>query len=91
MLKLAEVKSLHVTRPRSFPTKKRKERVTKNVCVEGFFMQCVLIKIIQSLYLIERFSYDLEIKTREQNRNRKRTEIEPFRFVFRKDTNARGF
>ena len=24
---------------------------------------------------IERFSYDLEIKTREQNRNNKRTEI----------------
>ena len=29
-------------------------------------------------YLIERFSYDLEMKTREQNRNNKRTEIERF-------------
>ena len=28
--------------------------------------------------LIERFSYDLEMKTREQNRNNKRTEIERF-------------
>ena len=28
--------------------------------------------------LEERFSYDLEMKTREQNRNNKRTEIERF-------------
>ena len=28
--------------------------------------------------LLERFSYDLEIKTREQNRNNKRTKIERF-------------
>ena len=28
--------------------------------------------------VIERFSYDLEIKTREQNRNNKRTKIERF-------------
>ena len=28
--------------------------------------------------LIERFSYDLEMKTREQNRNNKQTEIERF-------------
>ena len=28
--------------------------------------------------LLERFSYDLEIKTREPNRNNKRTEIERF-------------
>ena len=27
---------------------------------------------------LERFSYDLEMKTREQNRNNKRTEIERF-------------
>ena len=27
---------------------------------------------------LERFSYDLEMKTREQNRNKKRTEIERF-------------
>ena len=30
------------------------------------------------LLLIERFSYDLETKTREQNRNNKRTEIKRF-------------
>ena len=28
--------------------------------------------------LLERFSYDLEMKTREQNRNNKRMEIERF-------------
>ena len=28
--------------------------------------------------LLERFSYDLEIKTREQNRNKKRTKVERF-------------
>ena len=28
--------------------------------------------------LIERFSYDLEMKTREQNKNNKRTEIKRF-------------
>ena len=28
--------------------------------------------------VIERFSYDLEMKTREQNKNNKRTEIERF-------------
>ena len=30
------------------------------------------------LELVERFSYDLEMKTHEQNRNNKRTEIERF-------------
>ena len=32
----------------------------------------------RSEHAIERFSYDLEMKTREQNRKNKRTEIEPF-------------
>ena len=36
-----------------------------------------LIVLIRMAY-IERFSYDLEMKTREQNRNNKRTEIERF-------------
>ena len=35
---------------------------------------------------LERFSYDLEMKTREQNRNNKRTEIERFDFVERIQT-----
>ena len=36
---------------------------------------------------IERFSYDLEMKTREQNRNNKRTEIERFDwFIERMET-----
>ena len=30
------------------------------------------------IFVLERFSYDLEMKTREQNRNNKRTEIERF-------------
>ena len=30
------------------------------------------------IFAIERFSYDLEMKAREQNRNDKRTEIERF-------------
>ena len=34
--------------------------------------------VINLLKLIERFSYDLEMKAREQNRNDKRTEIERF-------------
>ena len=38
-----------------------------------------------------RFSYDLERKTREQNRNNKRTEIEPFDWFSDPNTNARGF
>ena len=32
----------------------------------------------RSEHAIEGFSHDLEMKTREQNRNNKRTEIEPF-------------
>ena len=41
---------------------------------------CNLVHVICLMknYLIERFSYDLEMKTREQNRNNKRTEIERF-------------
>ena len=41
---------------------------------------CSLVHVIYLMknYLIERFSYDLEMKTREQNRNNKRTEIERF-------------
>ena len=34
--------------------------------------------IRNGLGLLERFSYDLEMKAREQNRNDKRTEIERF-------------
>ena len=33
---------------------------------------------IQTMPKLERFSSDLEMKTREQNRNKKRTEIERF-------------
>ena len=39
---------------------------------------------------VERFSYDIEMKTREQNRNNKLTEIERFDW-YRRDTNACGF
>ena len=49
-------------------------------------------KPITTTNQIEWFSYDLEMKTPEQNRNNKRTEIEPFHwFIERIYTNARGF
>ena len=37
-----------------------------------------VILLFVFLVTLERFSYDLEMKTREQNRNNKRTEIERF-------------
>ena len=37
-----------------------------------------LEKCLSCFYLLERFSSDLEMKTREQNKNNKRTEIERF-------------
>ena len=42
--------------------------------------------------IIERFSYDLEMKTREQNRNNKRKKIErtAFWLVYRTDTKGRS-
>ena len=40
---------------------------------------------------IERFSYDLEMKTREQNRNNKRTEIERFDWFVERIQNVRCF
>ena len=43
------------------------------------------------LSLIERFSNDLKMKTRGQNRRNKRTEIQRFHLVYRTDTNAHGF
>ena len=43
------------------------------------FLVSILLYIALDLtYAIERFSYDLEMKTREQNRNNKRMEIERF-------------
>ena len=43
------------------------------------------------LSLMERFSNDLKMKTRGQNRRNKRTEIQRFHLVYRTDTNAHGF
>ena len=34
--------------------------------------------VVGLIFMIERISYDLEMKTREQNRKNKRTEIERF-------------
>ena len=50
---------------------------------------CVWTTCSSSLPL-ERFSYDLEMKTREQNRNNKRVRTAIW-LVYRTDTNARGF
>ena len=33
------------------------------------------------MFILDRFSYDLQMKTREQNRNNKQTEIERFDWV----------
>ena len=47
--------------------------------LNSFFVYDFVLAIdCNQLLLIERFSYDLETKTREQNRNNKRTEIERF-------------
>ena len=40
---------------------------------------------------LERFSYDLEMKTREQNRNNKRTEIERFDWCMKRIQTHLGF
>ena len=42
--------------------------------LKSFAFWCHVIYLMQN-YLIERFSYDLEMKTREQNRSNKRTEM----------------
>ena len=47
--------------------------------VSHFAVCCIAYNVsILERFEIERFSYDLEMKTREQNRNNKRTEIKPF-------------
>ena len=56
--------------------------VNKNVCSYQWHIVCDWSK------QLERFSYDLEMITREQKRNNKRTEIERFLLVYRTDTNA---
>ena len=43
-----------------------------------FFAFFLLVSYFTAHSTTERFSYDLEMKTREQNRNNKRTEIERF-------------
>ena len=40
---------------------------------------------------LKRFSHDLEMKMRVQNKNNKQTERERFDFFHRTDRNARGF
>ena len=42
-------------------------------------------------FVIERFSYDLEMKTHEQNRNNKRTEIERFDWCIERIQTHLGF
>ena len=46
--------------------------------LQSMFAYCVLISCSLYSFLIERFSSDLDMKTRKQNRNNKRTEIERF-------------
>ena len=47
-------------------------------CSRVFISRSYDNRSISSIITVERFSYDLEMKTREQNRNNKRTEIERF-------------
>ena len=44
----------------------------------GCYFKQFQITGLNEMLKLERFSYDLEMKTREQNRNNKRTEIERF-------------
>ena len=44
----------------------------------GYFIDSHSLFSWLCIDLLERFSYDLDMKTREQNRNNKRTEIERF-------------
>ena len=46
--------------------------------LQSMFTYCVLISCSLYYFLMERFSSYLDMKTREQNRNNKRTEIERF-------------
>ena len=54
-------------------------------CSERFYFQ-----VFRFTPLLERFSYDLEMKTREQNRNSKRTEIKRFDWFIER-TNKRAW
>ena len=42
----------------------------------GWYFKQFQITELKEMSKLERFSYDLEMKTHEQNRNNKRTEIE---------------
>ena len=55
----------------------------------GYFINSHSLFSWLCIDLLERFSYDLDMKTREQNRNNKRTEIERFDwFIERIQTRA---
>ena len=43
-----------------------------------FTLYAVILNSVKCRFDLERFSYDLEMKAREQNRNDKQTEIERF-------------
>ena len=42
--------------------------------------------LMKTFEAIKQFSYDLEMETREQNRNHKRTEIERFDWFIKRQT-----
>ena len=50
----------------------------------GCFVFALTEKGQYSASAVERFSYDLEIKTREQNRNNKRMEIQRFNWFIKR-------
>ena len=52
----------------------------------------IQVKLLQQFFhMVERFSSDLEMKTREQNRNNKRTEIERFDWFIERIQTHLGF
>ena len=55
------------------------------------FFEQLFEKIRETFWKMERFSYDLDMKTREQNRSNKRTEMERFDwFIERMQTRVDG-
>ena len=54
----------------------------RTIVKREFSGRSTMQKVIINNFILERFSYDLEMKTREQNRNNKRTEIGRFDWFF---------
>ena len=67
------------------------KQVPFHVNIRLITFSIVTLSHVIHICLVERFSYDLEMKTRKQNTNNKQTEIRAIWLVYRTDINARGF